>query len=119
MESSIIDCFVKDLVDSKNEKEETDRFQHRLKVFSEWKDKHSLKKVKAGDKIDVRDTEYIWCPAIVETKIEVYGKTPLLYIHYENWNRRYDEYLLQTSNRVAPLGLYTSRTDIPRYYLYQ
>jgi hypothetical protein len=39
----------------------------------------------------------------------------LLYIHYEGWNRCYDEYIPADSERIAPLKLYTSRTDIPKY----
>ena len=39
--------------------------------------------VKAGEKVDVRDTEYIWCSGIVELKISTMNRYPLLYIHYE------------------------------------
>lgn len=67
--------------------------------------------------MDVRDTENIWCSATVELKILSAGRPPLLYIHYEGWNRKYDEYIYQNSHRLAPSGLYTSRTDIPRYYM--
>ena len=42
-----------------------------------------LKDVKAGDKVDVRDTEYIWCVGTVELKITSANRSPLLYIHYE------------------------------------
>lgn len=51
--------------------------------------------MKAGDKIDVRDTEYVWCVGIVELKILSEHREPLLYIHYEGWNRKYDEYIYQ------------------------
>jgi hypothetical protein len=40
-----------------------------VKSYKEWKDKHKLKDCKAGDKIDVRDTEFIWCVGQVELKI--------------------------------------------------
>jgi hypothetical protein len=40
-----------------------------------------------------------------------------LFIHYEGWNKKYDEYLYQTSHRLSPLGTYTERVDIPRYDL--
>jgi hypothetical protein len=65
----------------------------------------------------VRDTEFIWCKGTVELKITSSKHEPLLYIHYEGWNRKYDEYIYQNSKRVAPLGFFTSRTDIPRYYM--
>lgn len=73
--------------------------------------------MKAGDRIDVLDTEHIWCSAVVELKIKTAEKPPLLYIHYEGWNRKYDEYLFISNRRLAPNGTYTKRNDIPRYKL--
>jgi hypothetical protein len=51
--------------------------------------------VKPETRLDVLDTEHIWCTAVVELKINtVESKTPLLLIHYEGWSRKYDEFLL-------------------------
>jgi hypothetical protein len=60
----MIDNAVRAIVISKNvngEKEEFEKWQNRVKSYKEWKDKHKLKDCKPGDKIDVRDTEFIWC----------------------------------------------------------
>lgn len=54
-----------------------------MKAYQEWKAKHMLSDIKAGEKIDVRDTEYIWCTGNVELKITTPNKPPLLFIHYE------------------------------------
>lgn len=70
-----------------------------------------------GDKLDVRDTEYIWCTAVVKLKIECVNRPPVLAVHYEGWNNYYDEFLATNSQRVAKLGTYTKRTDIPKYQL--
>jgi len=35
-------------------------WQARRKSYIDWKRSHKLKNVKIGEKIDVRDTEYIW-----------------------------------------------------------
>jgi len=53
----------------------------------------------------------------VRFKIESPNKEPLLIVHYEGWNKYFDEIFKQSSPRIAPLGLYTSRNDIPKYYL--
>lgn len=74
-----------------------------------------MKDVKAGEKLDVLDTEHIWCTAVVELKIKAANKQPLLYLHYEGWSRKYDEYMFITNRRIAPNGVYTQRNDIPRY----
>lgn len=70
-----------------------------------------------GERLDVRDTEYIWCRGFI---LNVYRKgdtvTELL-IHYQGWNKIYDEILEINSPRLAPLGFYTNREDIPRYAL--
>mmetsp|Transcript_27262 Transcript_27262/g.26310 ORF Transcript_27262/g.26310 Transcript_27262/m.26310 type:complete len:82 (+) Transcript_27262:730-975(+) len=76
-----------------------------------------IENIEVGQKIDVRDTEYIWCVGVVKIKIESAHKEPLLVIHYDGWNKYFDEILSQSSQRVAPLGVYTNREDIPKYQL--
>lgn len=66
-------------------------------------------------KIDVRDTEYIWCKGTIEKVVHTQKKAKLLYIHYEGWNRYYDEFIWENDERLAPVGLYTERKDIPEY----
>lgn len=108
------------------------RYKDRVKAYKDWKNKHKLQvdKIKAGDKVDVRDTEYIWCIGIVQYKITTSdNRMPLLFIHYDvikidkfiyylqGWNKKYDEYLYANSPRIAPLETYTGRPDIPRYFM--
>ena len=96
-----------------------EKYKTRLEAYKLWKEKHILcppgRVVKVGDKVDVRDSEHIWCVANVELKISTLNRQALLYIHYEGWNRKYDEYIYVDSDRLAPHGCYTSRNDIPRY----
>jgi len=63
----------------------------------------------------VRDTEYIWCKASVEKVIWTATNKWILYVHYDWWNWYYDEYIPERSEWIAPLGLYTGWTDVPRY----
>jgi hypothetical protein len=67
--------------------------------------------------IDVRDTDYIWCVGEVKMVIEAANKEPLIAVHYVGWNMWYDEILPLSSLRLAKLGYYTSREDIPKYKL--
>ena len=91
-------------------------WQKRKNKYFKWKDSHRLKNIKIGDKVDVRDTEYIWCIGSVEKILRSkYNYPDLLYIHYEGWSRCYDEYIAADSDRISPLSLYTSRSDIPKY----
>ena len=95
--------------------DEFNRWKDRMDKYQEWIQSHHLKEVKPGDKIDACDTEYIWCKATVELVIKTANHKDLLYIHYEGWNRKYDEYIYIDSHRLAPLGIYTGRQDIPVY----
>ena len=36
-------------------------------------------------------------------------------IHYKGWTNKQDEFIQVGSNRLAPLGRFTQRTDIPKY----
>ena len=119
----MIDNAVKQMILSRHEakenEEELQKYKVRLETYRQWKEKHVLcttaKVVKAGDKVDVRDTEHIWCVGQIELKISTQNRPALIYIHYEGWNRKYDEYIFVDSDRLAPFGTYTSRNDIPRY----
>jgi hypothetical protein len=74
-----------------------------------------LNNVEVGDKVDLRDTEYIWLVGTVKFKIECVGREPLIAVHYDGWNSFYDEIIKISSPRIAPFGTYTSRKDLPRY----
>lgn len=91
-------------------------WQSRRDKYLKWIQSHKLQNVKIGDRIDVRDTEYIWWTGWVEKILKSkYNWADLLYIHYDGWSRCYDEYIPADAERVAPIGFYTSRTDIPKY----
>jgi hypothetical protein len=62
--------------------------------------------------MDVRDTEYIWCVGRV---LIAYDKS--LLIHYEGWHKQYDENIMRDSPRLACLGFYTKRLDVPMYVI--
>lgn len=65
--SDLIDKAVTLLADSKGE---AAKLADRLSKHQEWLLKHKVPpEVKAGTKLDVLDTEYIWCKAMVELKI--------------------------------------------------
>jgi len=68
-----------------------------------------------GEKIDVRDTDYIWCIGEVKMIVESINNVPVVAVHYEGWNMWYDEFLPLNSPRLARLGFYTARDDIPKY----
>lgn len=50
-----------------------------------------IESIEVGEKVDIRDTEYIWCAGLVKMKIESANKEPLLVVHYEGWNQYFDE----------------------------
>ena len=82
----MIDNTVKSMILCKKidgEVEDFNRWKERVSNYQQWKLKQQLVEVKAGDKVDVRDTEYIWCIGTVELKIASAGHPPVLYIHYE------------------------------------
>lgn len=114
----MIDNAVKMMVIAKKEQgdsEDFERWQERTHKYKEWINAHQVKSVKAGQKLDVCDTEHIWCKATIELVIKTQNRKDLLYVHYEGWNRKYDEYMYIDSHRISPLGFYTNRTDIPVY----
>lgn len=121
VDCSIVDFTIENILTRAYQKDSSIRselknWQTRRDKYQDWKESHNLKAVKIGDRIDVRDTEYIWWTGAVEKILKSkYNWADLLYIHYDGWNRCYDEYIPADSDRVAPLNIYTSRSDIPKY----
>lgn len=76
-----------------------------------------------GQLVDVRDTESIWCQGTI---IEIYRKYDsrlgarteiAVLVHYNRWNKIYNEVIELPSCRLAPLSCFSGRIDIPRYNL--
>jgi len=96
-----------------------------LAKFKSWQQSRFLdyNTLSIGTLIDVRDTESIWCQGtivkIYHKKNETTGHSDLvsLLIHYNRWNKLYDEIIEVPSSRLAPLECFSGRTDIPRYNL--
>lgn len=103
----------------KGDEEQRNFYQARLEETEAWQEKRrmNLREITVGDRVDVRDTEYIWCVGRIVTLYRKAGQPSELLIHYLGWNKIYDEILEVHSPRVAPFGFYTSREDIPRYAL--
>jgi Zinc finger, C3HC4 type (RING finger) len=108
--SKIIDSYV---VSRLNEAQKP-LYNLKKQQIEDWKTSKQLKETKVGMKVDVLDTEGIWCSGIIKFKIDNGEKFPFLYIHYIGWDKSFDEVINQSSNRLAPLGFFTSRS-IPRY----
>ena len=72
-----------------------------------WLNDHKLNDVKPGDIIDALDTESIWCEALVDLKILRASGKSVLFFHYLDWSRKYDEIIPEVSLRLAPWRFYT------------
>ncbi|KRX02403.1 hypothetical protein PPERSA_10020 [Pseudocohnilembus persalinus] len=75
-------------------------YEERKKAFqnqSQWL-KQEMEKLQVGNKLDVRDTNFIWCEGIVLNKSD---------------NLIYE--LAQNSERIMPHGFYTNQCTIPHY----
>mmetsp|Transcript_2644 Transcript_2644/g.2771 ORF Transcript_2644/g.2771 Transcript_2644/m.2771 type:complete len:325 (-) Transcript_2644:367-1341(-) len=94
---------------------EKQEYHRRKQVHTKWINGRKLVDIEVGAKVDVCDTEHIWCTGVVKLKVERPSRVPRLLIHYEGWNRLYDEFLSQDSQRLAPHGIFTTRSDIPKY----
>lgn len=85
-------------------------------MFQKWISKRYLRpgKVRPSDLVDVRDTEGIWCAAVVKEIIEM-GDSHSLLIHYIGWSSLYDEVIETENPRLTSYRFYTGRFNIPRY----
>lgn len=110
-----IDDVIQQLISHSDDSDIKVQWENQKYEFVKWQLSKKVDKIEVGDKLDVRDTGYIWCSASVTMIVESVGNDPILVIHYDNWNRWYDEFLPISSPRIARFGYYTSRDDIPKY----
>lgn len=75
-----------------------------------------LNEFEAGTRIDVRDTDYVWCTGRIYRTVNKLQEKKMkwMIVKYDKFNKK--EEFPENSPRIAPLGFYTARKDIPRYY---
>lgn len=97
------------------EEDSNDNYNSRISKAKEYKDKARVKDFEEGMKVDVRDTEGIWCPGVVKT-ILTNENTKMVLVHFEKWDNSFDEMIPADSPRIVSEGFYTSR-NILKYKL--
>ena len=67
-------------------------------------------------KIDVRDSDYVWCTGRIYRTVNKFQekKVKRMIVKYDKSSKK--EEFPENSPRIAPLGFYTNRKDIPRYH---
>ena len=98
-----------------HEEEENQDYKMRIENNKQYKEKIKLSEVEEGMKLDVKDTEGIWCVGVIKTILKL-DKSKLLLIHFDKWDEYFDELIPLDSSRIAPFGFYTQR-NILRYKL--
>jgi len=92
------------------------------KIDGKWprkggSDEDDWKDFKVGSKVDVEDTVGKWLSSTVKDTKEEDGKT-MLYIHYDNYDVRWDEWIESNSERVAKHGTKASKERASSYSSY-
>lgn len=87
---------------------------HMNEMSSLKKDLTQYNTWKEGDMLDAKDTANRWLVATV-VKIDPTNSTRL-FVHYEGWDDKWNEWFTVSSPRVAPIGTHTSsRFKFPLY----
>jgi hypothetical protein len=73
-----------------------------------------LRDLRPGDAVDARDTVGEWIPARLRDR-----RDRLVFVHYEQWEAKWDEWLPIDSDRLAPAGSRTGPPHSARFHLKQ
>ena len=90
-----------------------DLYFQSKKIYPQDINSSSISKGKIN--VDVRDSEYIWWEASIIAIIESKDQENSVLVHYKGWDLKYDEVIPVSSPRLAKLGFYTKREEIPHY----
>ena len=107
-------CYLLD--EAISHEEDTDSaYQVRIEGNKQYKERLRITDAHEGMKIDVKDTEGIWCIGTIKTVMKV-ENNKLVLVHFDRWDEFFDELIPLDSPRLAPEGFFTTR-DIFRYKL--
>ena len=72
--------------------QESKNYHQRIKENEEWKAKRFIDPLglAINQKIDVRDTEHVWCKATVRQIFHENNEINEVLVHYHSWNKIYD-----------------------------
>lgn len=90
-------------------------FEARVAENEREKEERAVTNFTVDMKLDVLDTEQIWCVGVVKQIFANPAHGSTLLIHYKGWDPMYDEFICERSSRLARLGYYTDREGIPQY----
>ena len=88
---NVIDQIISKVASSQEGTLVKERWDKQKKAHKDWVEGRKIENIEVGEKVDIRDTEYIWCEGKVKIKIECPNRDTLLVVHYEGWNKYYDE----------------------------
>ncbi|CAK75453.1 unnamed protein product (macronuclear) [Paramecium tetraurelia] len=108
----IIDGFIQSQVVSSQKNNAL--YLSRKKDLKAWKAKKKIQTFNVGDLVDILDTEHIWCVGKI-LNLRQKKKENYILVHYQGWNKIYDECISIHSQRLSPIGLFTNRKDILLY----
>lgn len=66
-----------------------------------WANNKKLDELSIGMKIDVRGIDYVWSVGTIKMLIESIKREPIMVIHYDGWNKHFDELIFKNSPRIA------------------
>jgi hypothetical protein len=69
-------------------------------------------------KLDVRDKDFVWCVGEVKLVVESPSREPLVVIRLDDTPKTQEEVLQKNSPRLALLGTYTNREELPSYEIF-
>ena len=92
-------------------------WRERVEERATWHNARQLAPPELGQRIDVMDNESVWCSAFVREIHSNPDHARTLLVHYDGWDALYDEFICESSPRLAPGGFYTSREGVPKYAL--
>lgn len=77
-------------------------FSQNLNLDFTWRNQRYLSSVNVNQKLDILEAPDIWCKATVLSVTELDSKKTLVKVHYDQWDKRFDELIPLSSKRIAP-----------------
>ncbi|EAR86856.1 carrier protein, putative (macronuclear) [Tetrahymena thermophila SB210] len=110
----LLDNLIQEFIE-RNHPSELQNFNKRKAECIQQRQKKQISDWQIGMKIDIRDSNNIWCVGIISRiQPNKNNQAQNIVVCYVN-NLNIQEELPCASSRLAPFGLYSSRKDIPHY----
>jgi hypothetical protein len=109
---------IEQMIETCKSEELRSQWTQQQQALKKWQKGKTLTKLEIGMQVDVRDKAYVWSTGTVKLIVESPQRDPLIVVRMQDGACSTEEVFQKDSPRLALVGTYTSREELPSYEIF-